>query len=260
MSKNPLPTRSATKGAVAAEPFVVRPPRGVAFRVVAGLLALVFIVLFGAWQSILAPWMVLPDSGDHGWARTSELHRVADSASGILMLAVGVGAGLLAVRPFRHSAVVLWLAVSLAMISVGSAVSILLQEHADAVGALLSAATMALVLVVPVVVLHPQRRAILRGGLTDQAAGPSRWTASNLALLAVAGVTLSVWAIGWRLSGGMFENPAEDDVVSVVMLGLAITVGGLLCRARLEGWRVLTLILGVMAAYSVVAGASIALS
>lgn len=260
MPKNLVSSRAATKATAASEPIAVRPPRAIVFRVVAGLIVLVFIVLFGAWQSVLAPWIVLADSADHGWARTSELHRVADASSGLLMLAIGISAVLLAVRPFRRSALVLWLAITLAMIGAGSAVSTLVQGHAGVVGALLSAVTMALMFVVPVVVLHPERQTILRGGLTDLADGPSRSTAVALTVLGLAGVALAVSAIGWRLAGGVFENPAEDDVVSLTMLGLAITVGYLLCRARLEGWRALAVILGVMAGYSVIAGASIALS
>lgn len=56
-------------------------------------------------------------------------------------------------------------------------------------------------------------------------------------LLVVAGGVLAVSMTVWRMSGGVFEDPREDDVVSFVILGSTVVLG----------------------AYSVVAFASIAL-
>ena len=110
-----------------AVPGAVRAPRAIAFRIAAGLVAVVFIVLFGTWQAILAPWVVLRDTVDHGWQRSNELHVAADAASGVLMLAVGAAALLLVIRPLRCSALVSWTVGTLAIMSLGSAASTLVQ-------------------------------------------------------------------------------------------------------------------------------------
>ncbi len=235
-----------------------RASRAIIFRIVAAAVAAIYIVLFGAWQTILAPWLALPDSADHGWTRTNELHVLADAASGVLMLAVGVTAVLLTIRPLRRSGVVAWVAGTLTLISIGSAVSTLLQGHGGWIDATLTGLVTLCLFAVPLVLLHPARRQIAAGGAPDAAGGPTRALTAVFAVVGAIGLALAVGVIGWRLTGGLFENPAEDDVVALAMLGLSIAVGSALCALGREGWRLLAGILGAMVLYAVVAGLTIA--
>ncbi|WP_344293304.1 hypothetical protein, partial [Agromyces neolithicus] len=54
--------------------------RYITFRILAVAVALLFVVGFGVWLSILTPWIARGDETDHGWTRTPELHRLADTA------------------------------------------------------------------------------------------------------------------------------------------------------------------------------------
>lgn len=235
-----------------------RVSRAILFRIVAAAVAAIYIVLFGAWQSILAPWLVLPDGADHGWTRTNELHVLADAASGLLMFAVGVAAVLLAIRPLRRSGVVVWVVGTLTLISIGSAVSTMLQGHDGWIGAALTGVLTLFLFAVPLVLLHPERRQIIVGGAPDAAGGPTRSLTAVFAVVGAIGLAVAVGVIGWRLTGGLFENPAEDDVVALALLCLSIAVGSALCALAREGWRLLAGILGAMVLYAVVAGLMIA--
>ena len=238
---------------------IVRTSRAIAFRVAAGLVAVVFIVLFGTWQAILTPWLRLQDDTVHGWQRTGELHMAADAASGVLMLGVGVGALILAIRPFHRSVLVSWTASSLAVISLGMVASTLLQGHDGVSGALLGGVVVLCMFVAPLLLLHPERRAILSGGTRGHAPGPTRSTILILTLVggaAAAGAMAVAW---WRMAGGFFENPAEDDAVSLAMLGVVVAIGCILCALGREGWRALATLLAGMVIYCVAAGLSIAL-
>ena len=153
---------------------VTAPPRtarAIPFRVVAVILAATYLVLFGSVQLLLTPWVVLPDVVDHGWTRTPELHRWADSAAAATMAALGAGALLAVWRPLTRSGLVAWVGVLLAVVGLGSGVSVLLQQHTGAAGALLQGVLTAALTAVPFVLLHPQRREVLAGGRRD--AGPA---------------------------------------------------------------------------------------
>ena len=245
---------SATVTEVTAPP---RTARAIPFRVVAVLLAATYLVLFGSVQLLLTPWVVLPDVVDHGWTRTPELHRWADSAAAATMAALGAGALLAVWRPLTRSGLVAWVGVLLAVVGLGSGVSVLLQQHTGAAGALLQGVLTAALTAVPFVLLHPQRREVLAGGRRD--AGPAGAARAVLLAVSVAGVALVVGALVWRLTGGVVENPLEDDVLSFVLLGVTLATGGAWAASGREGWRVVAWVTGAVAAYAVVAGASLLL-
>ncbi|TRW44516.1 hypothetical protein [Georgenia yuyongxinii] len=239
-------------------PSTVRARRYVLFRIFAVLVALVFLVLFGVWQSILTPWVLFPDVTDHGWARTPELHRYADAAAAVGMGAAGVGALVAALRPARRAGLVAWVGGTLTIIGLGSIASVLLQQHTGLLGALVQGLVTVAVTAVPFVLLHPERRAVLRGGAAgaDVPVGAVR---IGLLVLGGAGVVLAVGMLIWRLTGGIFESPREDDVLSFVVLGLSVALGSRLCLTGREGWRPLVVILAVVGAYAVVGALSLAL-
>lgn len=239
-------------------PDAVRARRYLLFRTVAVLVALVFVVLFGVWQSILTPWVSFPDGGDHGWVRTPELHRYADAAAAVAIGAVAAGALLAALRPSRRSGLVAWVGASLTITGAASFAGELVQQHSGLLGALVVGLTTVAFTAVPFVLLHPDRRTALRGGAVGigRPVGAAR---IGLVVLGAAGVVLALGMLAWRVSGGTFESPLEDDVVSFMVLGLSVALGSRLCLTGREGWRALAVILAFVATYTVIGGLSVAL-
>jgi hypothetical protein len=163
------------------------------------------------------------------------------------------------VRPAGRSALVAWVGATCAVIGVGSVASVLLQQHQGVAGAALQGAATVALTTGPLVLLHPERRRVLRGGAPGETR-PSGALRRALIALVVAGAALAVGALLWRLTGGIAESPLEDDVVSYVILGLSVALGGLLCLTGRAGWRPLALILGAVALYGVVGGVSLAVA
>lgn len=62
----------------------------------------------------------------------------------------------------------------------------------------------------------------------------------------------------WRWSGGLFEDPAEDDIVGLALLGASLALGALLCVQGRSGRPALSWLLCGMGAYCVAAWISIA--
>lgn len=203
---------------------------------------------------------MVPNSADHGWQRSNELHVLADAASSVLMLAVGVASLLLAIRPFRHSILVSWMAGTLAVISLGTAASTLMQGHDGLAGAAVTGLVFLCVFVAPLVLLHPERRLILSGGAPSAGAGPTGPLVAAFALMGVLALGSAVAVTWWRITGGLFENPAEDDAISLTMLALALATGFGLCALGREGWRGLAKLLTGMLAYCVVVGITLAVA
>ncbi|MPV37991.1 hypothetical protein [Georgenia subflava] len=231
--------------------------RHIPFRIVAVLIALAFLVVFGVWQSILTPWVTFPDATDHGWTRTPELHRYTDSASAAAMAAVGLGALVLALRPVGRSALVAWVAAMLTVVGMSSGVSVILQQHQGVGGALVQAVATVALTAVPFVLLHPERRLVLRGGASG-AAGPTGVARAGLVAIALAGIVLTLGAVARRLTGVVAESPLEDDVLGYVVLGLALILGSSICLTGRAGWRTLAAILGAVSLYGIVGGLSLA--
>lgn len=240
--------------------------RTTAFRVMAAVIALLLLVGFGVWQSILTPWLTVADSGGHGWERTPELHVLADSASALLMAGVGLAALFLAIRPAGHTVLASWTAAMLGAIGAAGTVSAAIQGQ-DVLSALLFSIAWMAVLVVPFVLLHPERRAVLRGGTAPEHSqgsrathgGPAPLAKAGLLVLGAAGLALATGVVLWRAGGGLFENRLEDDVVGLTLLGLSLALGGFLCVRRRMGWLALGWLLAGMGAYGVAAGITIAL-
>lgn len=232
--------------------------RHVTFRILSGAIGLLLLVGFGAWRMILIPWIVVPDGGDHGWQRTPELHRLTDGASGSLMAALGIAALVLAVRPQGRSAVTSWLLGMLALFGISSLVSTFIQGLDLRSSALFTLIWIALVVVLPWF-FAPDRASLVRGGgATNQVPG-TIWRITSLVLLA-CGTLLTLAAIGWRLAGGVFENPAEDDVVGLALLGIALGFGGWLVLQARQGWRTLGIVVAALLGYAVLAVASMVVS
>lgn len=236
-----------------------RTSRAVPFRIVASLLAIIFVIVFGAWKALLAPWLVSPDQADHGWQRTPELHIPADAASGVLMMGVGIAAILLVIQPFTQTALVAWLAFTMAILSVGVAASTLVQGQGGFLEATVSGAVMFALLAVPLMLLRPDRRGTLPGGAYSDGPRPSMTLVVVFILVGMAALAGTVGAVWWRLSGGVFENSAEDDAIPMAMLGLSIALGCALCAGGRRGWPLLARLLAGMIVYCVTAGMAILL-
>lgn len=248
---------------LSAEPFPsarsspARVRRHIAFRIIAAAIALLLIAGFGVWLSILTPWVSFADTTDHGWTRTPELHRMADTVSAVVMGAIGAAGIVLAVLPRRRSALTAWFVAMVAAMGLTSVVSSFIQGH-DLVDAAIFAAGWFALLVVPAVLLAPDRRSLPSGGVASEDR-PRGLLLAALWGLVVVGALTAVGAIVWRLAGGIIENPREDDVIGFVLFGLAFAFGGAQCLRAREGWRTLAIILATVTAYTIVAGVSLGL-
>lgn len=232
--------------------------RSATFRLLAILWAAVLIVMFGMWQAIASPWVVVDDGADHGWLRTPELHRLADSAAAAIMVAVAVGAIILAIRPIGRSGLAAWVAGSLALFGLLSPVSSMIQGQ-DVVAGVITGVVWLGLTAVTFLLAYPEARAVWRGGSSEDRV-PTPRVRAVLTVGASLGVTLAVGAVVWRLAGGVFESPLEDDVISFVNLGLSFALGCWLSRSGRAGWRVTALILAGVALYAVAGGVSLALT
>ena len=242
--------------AAASPSTLLRPRRHVAIRVVGVLLALVLLVVFAALPSLLTPWAVPADAGGHGWPRTPEAHRWADSAAAILMTVVGLGALLVARSPRARSGLTAWVAVCLLVFAISSTASELIQGRSGFLTASLIGAVTALVMAGPLVAASPQRAAVVRGG-ERETTGPTGLVRTLLGAMVLASVALMAAAVFWRLSGGVIEDAREDDVVSFVGLGACCALGSLIALQGREGWRSVALLLALVAGYAGVATASL---
>lgn len=231
--------------------------RHIPFRIVCALEAVVYLVAFGMYRAWLTPWTTFPDTTDHGWARTPELHRWADSAAAAFYLGLVAALLFLAVRPARSSGLLAWVLGLTGLMGVASAVSMVLQQHTDVAGAAVSAAVVLLALAGPLLATAPDRRGVLRGGrVTNARLGvPSVLFVAGLVVWAV----VAVGAVVWRTLGGRFESPLEDDVISFVLVGLAGALGSWQVLRRREGRCPLAWIVGGMSGYAVVAALALIL-
>lgn len=235
------------------------PKRYVAFRVVCLLEAFTFLVLFGMYRSWLSPWVTVPDGADHGWTRTPELHRWADSAASIFYLGLVAALVLLSARPRARSGLSAWVVGLITLMAVLSGGSSLIQQHTGVLGAVRDGAIALVALAGPLIALAPQRRDVLRGGRTEPSPAPTSVRPLLLAgIAAFAGMVVAT--VAWRLTGGVFESHREDDVISFVLLGVAGSFGCWQVLMRREGWRPLAWIVAVVSTYSVVGAASLLLA
>lgn len=109
--------------------------RHVAYRIVCALIALIVIGGFQAWRGLVAPWLVLPDTTDHGWVRTPELHRLGDVAAGAYFFALATALLILVMRPRGRTVLSVWTIANLAAMALLSSVSVIVQSG-DVLGAL----------------------------------------------------------------------------------------------------------------------------
>ena len=225
-----------------------------AFRTFAALIALTCIFVIQVWRKVLAPWIPYVESNgyDYGWVRHAELFIVPDTAAAVFQSALGVAALLLAIRPLGRSAVVSWLVAGVLMIAWAGMFTAYFAGT-SLVETTIQGIVLTVALGVPLVLLHPQRKAILRGGLPAQGARPGKLLRAEVALIGLAGASVALGSIIWRATGGVFENPREDSVLSLVMFGLILALGALLCWLGREGWKTLAYLLNGMAAFSLVA-------
>lgn len=237
-------------------PGATRSPRHLGFRVVAVLVGVVLLLLFAALPALLTPWVDLGDSANHGWERTPAAHRWSDSGSAILMSVIGIAALLLARTPRGLSGVASWVAASLVVFAAASTASVLIQGQSGPVAAVLTGVATALVMAGPLIVLSPDRSALLRGGEPGGSA-PEGLIRMLLQVTLVACVAVVAVALIWRLTGGTVESPREDDVVAFVSLGLSGALGCLICLRAKAGWRLLATLLAGMMAYAVVGGSTL---
>ncbi|MDO5753732.1 hypothetical protein [Arthrobacter sp.] len=232
-----------------------------AFRAFAALVAFLFLIFFEEWRKMLHPWMPYTetDGFDFGWDRHADLFLVPDTAVTLFQFAFGIAALILLVHPLGVSGLVSWLAAGLLMCSWASMFTAL-WAGTSLVEMTLLAVVMTVVLCVPLVLFHPQRKAIIRGGLPAKGAGPGNFLRWEMAVLGIAGAGLAIGSSIWRAGGGLFENPREDSVLSLVLFGLVLALGALLCRLGREGWKTLAYILNGMLAYALIALLTYAIS
>lgn len=238
---------------------VARPRRHVLFRLVCLTEAFVYLVLFGMWRSWLTPWVVFADSSDHGWIRTPELHRWADSAAAAFYLAVVAALVILALRPTNRTGLTAWVLALVSATAAMSVVGMLLQQHSGLAGSLLSGLIALVALAGPLLAAAPDRAAVLRGGRSD-ATRPGAGRRAALGAGALVGVVVALVGVLWRVTGGVLENPREDDVISFVLLGVAIALGCVLARLGREGWRPLAWIMAGLGIYVAVGAVSLLLT
>ncbi len=238
---------------------VARPRRHVLFRVICLTEALVYLVLFGVWKSWLTPWVVFTDSSDHGWIRTPELHRWADSAAAAFYLATIAALVILALRPTNRTGLTAWVLAVVSASAAMSVVSILLQQHSGLAASLLSGLITLVALAGPLLAAAPHRAAVLRGGRGD-ATGPGAGPRTALGAGVLVGAAVALAGVLWRVTGGVLENAREDDVVSFVLLGVAIALGCALARLGREGWRPLARITAGLGVYAAVGAVSLLLT
>ncbi len=224
------------------------------FRTIAALVAFTFFVLFEEGRKLLNPWIpyVEADAYDFGWDRHAELFLVPDTAAVLFQFALGVAALILIVRPLGLSGLVSWLAAGLFMISWGPLFTVL-WAGASLVEMTITTILMIAVLCAPLVLFHPQRKAIIRGGLQANGVGPGKILRIEMAVIGLAGAGLAIGSALWRASGGVFENPREDSVLSLVFFGLVLALGALLCWRGREGWKTLAYMLNGILAYALIA-------
>jgi hypothetical protein len=235
---------------------VVRRRRHVLFRLVCLTEALIYLVLFGMWRSWLTPWIVFADSTDHGWVRTPELHRWADSAASAFYLALVAALVILALRPTYRTGLTAWVLALVTATAAMSVVGSLLQQHSGIAGALLTGLAVLVALAGPLLAAAPERAAVLQGGRGD-ATGPGSGWRTALGVGALVGAVVALAGVLWRVTGSVLENPREDDVVSFVLLGTAIALGCALARLGREGWRPLAWIMAGLGVYVAIGAVSL---
>lgn len=232
-----------------------------AFRAFVALIALVCIFVIEVWRKVLIPWIPYVESEpfDFDWNRHAELFLVPDTAAAVFQFSLGIAALILAIRPLGRSAVVSWLIAGIFMIAWAG----MFTAHfagTSLVETTIQGMVLTVGLCVPLALLHPQRTAIIRGGLPETGAGPGNLLRIEMVVIGLAGTGLAVGSILWRASGGVFENPREDSVLSLVMFGLILALGAFLCWRGREGWKTLAYILNGVVAFSLVALFAIAVS
>ncbi len=232
-----------------------------AFRLFAALVAAFFIIVIELWRKILIPWISYAevDTVDYGWDRHAELFLIPDTAAALFQIAFGITALLLLFRPLGRSALVSWMAAGMLMIS-WAGIFTAYFAGTNLVEGALQAVALSAALSLPLVVLHPQRKAIIRGGAPGRGPGPGKLLRYEVAAIGFAGAGVAVGSTLWRISGGVFENPREDSVLSLVMFGLVLALGALLCWQGREGWKSLAYILNGMVAFALIAMLTIAVS
>lgn len=232
-----------------------------AFRTYALLLALLFIVFFEEWRKMLLPWITYPEEihTDFGWERHNELFLVPDTAAGLFQFVFGVAALILAIRPLGRSALLSWLAAGMLISSWASMLTTYWSGTGMLEGTLLTI-VLTLALFAPLLLLHPHRMAVMRGGLPGSGAGPNKILRIDFAVIGIAGLCLAVGSSIWRASGGVFESPLEESVLSLVIFGMLLSLGALLCWLGREGWKTLAWLLNGMFFFTLIALLTVAVS
>ncbi|WP_432560338.1 hypothetical protein [Granulicoccus sp. GXG6511] len=135
-------------------------------------------------------------------------------------------------------------------------VSAAIQGH-DAQPALVTSLVWLALVAVLFLVLHPERDRVRRLGSPDTNP-PGPRTRPGLLLAGAAGLVLAAGAVAWRLRGGIFESPLEDDVLSLSYLGLGWALAGWIARSGRAGWRTLAAIVAISMVYAALAVVSLA--
>jgi hypothetical protein len=226
--------------------------RGTLFRVVAVLMAFVFLVLFKGLESMLAPWIVFSDPVDHGWDRTPELHRLGDAYAGALFAILLAGSLIsLLWRPREKPALVQFYVVNGAFMALSSVFFGGYRDSGETLsGIVLGTSVELLVFVTPIVATYPAFRSLF----DLSRSGPASRTLLVLAVPTV--VLLCFWVVGvarWHYAGGYIEGPLEEDWMSAVYAGFALVTAIALVLAKRPGWRTLGILVGAMLAYMGVA-------
>lgn len=211
-----------------ATPGIERRRRGVAFRIVAGALAVALFALGGV--SLLAPWVDL--TGYRGPEYHASIHRWHDAQRGALVGVLLAGSLLwLSWRPRAHQ-LLRFLGLAAALLGL--------------IGALFDPRTLAIVALPAAlcIAVSPDRSALLGWP------GMRGWSRSLLALSLAAAALLApeVWGSLLLQVAGSNAHAQQSQWVAA-MLPIALTLGGALAAAKGPGWPALALLVGAALIY-----------
>jgi len=209
--------------------------RTIMFRILAGLLAMFFLVAQLGLPSLLEPWVLI---GSDAPGYTAELHRMHEAHWGTIMVFFyGLNLLVLAWRPRGRPLLVQFV---LLAIAVAFAADLLVGQFDPIYAAILFVCLAALA------AAYPSPRDLLRFSRD----GPLSQPLFGLSLLAAALLAPDAWrSLHLQLASLGGEHAAQNHWILTAELELMLVLGGLLAAAKRPGWRVLGVLVGLALVY-----------